>query len=285
MTKGLEVLANWTWSHAIDTGSNSTKNVAYGFNSTNGNGNNARMQWLAASDRGNSDNDRRHVINAALTYETPKLGSLGPVSAPIAMAVRTIVNGWSFSPNIKYQTGTPITVYVSRLAQGYDNSNPPKPVLYDLAIYTVRADYVPGQPVWVKDNTVTGGKYLNPKAFTTPESCTKANPMLCADGTSARNGVFGFGLFNADLSVRRFFPITERLKMEFRGDFFNVLNHKSWSNPSGNIGSVDINGVYVANGQANTSWNLINNAIGGGLASMYQQGGPRSIQLALKLTF
>ena len=275
MSKGLEALANYTWSHAIDTGSTSLT------------GNIEESSRLPVNDyRGNSDFDRRHVFNAVMTYQPPKVAGLG--AAPLANVVKAIANNWMFTSNFKAQTGTPLTIQLFRSLAPYLNN------------YTIpaRFDLVPGQPLWIHDDTVAAGRYLNPAAFAIPASCLMLNPLACQNGTSGRNGIGGFSFWQEDFSVNRLFLIHEKVKMEFRADFFNLLNHPNWANPNTSAEAFVFNNYDPVTLQSTgvVKFNLLSKAslstpgmqannVGGGLTSLYQQGGPRSIQLALRLTF
>lgn len=91
----------------------------------------------------------------------------------------------------------------------------------------------------------------------------------------------GFGATQWDLTLRRQFRLTERVSLQARGDFFNILNHPNFGSPVNYISDT------VQFGQATQ---MLNNYLGsggqsGGLNPLYQLGGPRSIQLALKLQF
>jgi hypothetical protein len=78
-----------------------------------------------------------------------------------------------------------------------------------------------------------------------------------------------------DLSVGRKFPLTDRVNLQFRTDAFNVLNHPNFANPSAFIGL----GASMLRSSSMLSQGL------GGLNPLFQQGGPRSLQLSLKLNF
>ena len=275
MSKGLEALANYTWSHAIDSGSTSYTGFA-----------DVSSPLPVNTYRGNSDFDRRHVFNAVLTYQPPKVEGLG--ATPMAKVLGALANNWMFTSNFKAQTGTPLTVQLSRSLRPYLNAtNIP-----------ARMDRVAGQPLWIHDDTVAGGRYLNPAAFAIPADCLTLDPLDCTNGNTGRNGITGFGYWQEDISVRRFFPIHERLRMELRGDFFNLLNHPNWANPNTSFEAIVYNNYDFTTLQS-TSVGVINllsktglstpgmqaNTVIGGLAQLYQQGGPRSIQVSLRLSF
>jgi hypothetical protein len=100
-------------------------------------------------------------------------------------------------------------------------------------------------------------------------------PATVRQGTEGRNDIPGFGLTQVDLSFGRKFPIREQLTLQFRADAFNVLNHPNFANPLGSIES----GAASLKSQS-----MLNQALGG-LSPLFQQGGPRSLQLSLKLVF
>jgi hypothetical protein len=125
-----------------------------------------------------------------------------------------------------------------------------------------------------------GGKGFNPNAFTNPPSDPNTgNPLR--QGTLGRNVLRGYGAAQWDFAVHRDFPIRESLKLQFRAEMFNVLNHPNFGPPSGLFGQERFGLSTKTLGQS-----LSNNSLGaGGFNPLYQIGGPRSVQLALKLTF
>ena len=84
----------------------------------------------------------------------------------------------------------------------------------------------------------------------------------------------GFGAWQVNIAARRDFPLYERLKLQFRAEAFNVLNHA-------NFGFIDPALTNATFGQA---LKMLNQSLST-VASQYQQGGPRSMQFALKLIF
>ena len=130
-----------------------------------------------------------------------------------------------------------------------------------------RPDRDPHQPVWIPNKNAGGGKSLNPLAF--------APGPAGQQGTEGRNDIPGFGLTQMDLSLGRRFALTERVALQFRTDAFNLLNHPNFSNPL----------AFIGLGTAFLSSPSMANQGLGGLNSVFQQGGPRSLQLSLKLSF
>lgn len=130
-----------------------------------------------------------------------------------------------------------------------------------------RPNLVTGQPFWVPNPTAGGGRSLNPAAFTLPPSGQQ--------GSEPRNDIPGFALNQIDLSLGRKFVISDRINLTFRTDAFNILNHPSFLNPQG----------CVACGPAALQSAFMLNQGLGGLNPLFQEGGPRSLQLSLKLLF
>ena len=89
-----------------------------------------------------------------------------------------------------------------------------------------------------------------------------------------------FDTTQADIGVQRIIRITEKVGIGFRGEFFNILNHPNFVNPTNSLPSplFGRSTQRLANG-------LGSGGASGGFNPLYQIGGPRSIQLALKLQF
>ena len=89
-----------------------------------------------------------------------------------------------------------------------------------------------------------------------------------------------------DFAVHREFPIHDALKLQFRAEMFNVLNHPSFAPPVGDLQSPQsTNPEFGQSAQSLGQYLGGFNVGGGGFNTLYQVGGPRSVQLALKLMF
>jgi hypothetical protein len=130
-----------------------------------------------------------------------------------------------------------------------------------------RPDLDPTQPVWLYGSQYPGGKALNAAEFTKPPAGQQ--------GTEGRNDIRGFGLTEVDLSLGRKLTMTERLNVQFRVDAFNLLNHPNFANPF----------AYIGFGPSFLqSMSMLNKGLGG-LNPVFQEGGPRSLQISLKVVF
>jgi hypothetical protein len=132
--------------------------------------------------------------------------------------------------------------------------------------YNGGLNLVSGQPTYLNGPQYPGGKAINQAAFSVPATGTAGN--------APRNFVRGFGATQLNLAARREFPIHAPLSLQFRAEAFNILNHP-------NFGYVDPNYTDATFGQATQ---MLNSSLAT-MASQYQQGGPRSMQFALKLRF
>gem|GEM_PF-121950 len=260
IAKKLEVQLAYTWSHSIDNGSSDTTP-----NSTD-----------PRADRGPSDFDTRNSVSAAFTYNLPSYGG--------AKIVKSLLNNWSLNSIFGAHSSPPFNIYSEDYVAGALGLN-----------YTERADTVPGQPVWIhaKDSSagfpIPGGKYVNPNAFSDPSS-------TALQGDSGRNYLRGFGFWQLDFGVHRAFPITDSVKVQFRAEAFNIFNHPNFSNPT-----TTQNGDFVgtaapgADGLGNTlgfgeTASSLASGLGGGsnvggFNPLFQVGGPRAVQLALRIEF
>jgi Carboxypeptidase regulatory-like domain/TonB dependent receptor-like, beta-barrel/TonB-dependent Receptor Plug Domain len=198
-----------------------------------------------ARDYASSDFDIRHSFSGAVSYNLPDPVKSGPLSV--------LAKDWSVDSTVIARTGFPFNgqIFVVDPALGFA---------------FIRPNVVPGQPYWISVATAPGGKSLDPAAFTRP------SPGL--QGTEPRNDIQGFGLTEVDLSVAREFPLGDRVRLKFRTDAFNVFNHPNFTNPT----------ARIPRASSLVSQKMLNQGLGG-LNPIFQEGGPRSLQLSLRLTF
>ena len=274
VSRGFQVLASYTWSHSIDTASAGS---GFFFN-------NAGVPGIDSNaNRGASDFDVRNAFSVGLTYDVPAL------KIPFGTA---ILRGWSVQTVIQARSAPPVDLYDG--------------LFFDLngAFAVVRPDLVPGQPLYLNGVQCTselqglgellpsqecpGGKALNPHAFTDPPF-DPATFQPLREGTVPRNFLRGFGATQWDLAIHRSFPIWDALHLEFRAELFNVLNHPNFGPPSGAFIAPQFGGPAgfgLASQMLNQSLNFQSSNLGGGAFNpLYQIGGPRSIQLAIKFNF
>jgi hypothetical protein len=200
-----------------------------------------------ASDYASSDSDVRNSFSGALTWEVPGLRR--------SAAGGLLTRNWSLAGVAVARSGFPF------------NGKVISPSLDPSGNALSRPDLDQGQPLWIPDATAGGGRSLNPAAFVVPAAARQ--------GTEGRNDIPGFPLTQLDLSLGRKFPIADRWGLQFRADAFNAFNHPNFTNP---LAYIQFGSAYLVSQQ------MLNSGLGG-LNPLFQEGGPRSLQLSLKLAF
>jgi hypothetical protein len=123
---------------------------------------------------------------------------------------------------------------------------------------------------------IPDGRQVNPAMFSVPVAGT--------NGNSPRNFLRGFGDKEAALAVQRVFPIYERMRLQVRAEAFNFVNHPNFGAMNVTCGTSTA-GQVCNNSILGQATGTLSNAKVSSLSSIYQQGGPRSLQFALKLEF
>jgi len=241
LSRGLQALASYTFSHSIDSAS--TDAFAHYLSTPGASG--------ANGDRGNSDFDIRHSFTAGVTYDFPRLGS--------DKFVRAILDGWSLDGFVLARSAPPNNP-VGSFFVGAGTALYPRP------------NVNPGVPVELDSAGYPGGKIFNKAAFTTLPGGQQGN--------LGRNALRGFGATQADIGVQRQFRVTEKVELRFRAEFFNIFNHPNFGNPN-----TDLTSPLFGRSTQTLASSLGSGGANSGFNPLYQIGGPRSIQLALKLQF
>ena len=201
---------------------------------------------------GNSDNDIRQSFNMAMNYQIPAKNEGNRF-------VQFLTKGWLLANRFEALTGYPFTVY-----QG--NYCPPNTTQCP----NFTPDLVPGVPIYLHNvPNAPGGWQLNPKALQpVPLDPTTGAPL--AVGTLGRNFLHGPAFWTLNTSLQRNFAFTERLSLAFRVEAFNIFNHPTYA-------GIDNFLTDATFGQAR--------AIAAINGTTYATGGPRILQLSLKLHF
>jgi hypothetical protein len=243
LSRGLQLLASYTWSHAIDNLSTTQSS-------------------FISPIRGNADFDVRNTFTAAVTYDVP--GSYAH------QALNILLKQWSIDLRQSANSALPLNVFSGFAVLGNGQQA------------EVPADLIQGIPIYVHGSQYPGGKALNgtPGAVVggCPDGSVSVGPFCPPPagqvGNIPRNGLRGFGTWQTDLAIRKEFPLHDRLKLHFRAEAFNLFNHP-------NFGSIiNLTSAGSLFGKANATLNTLSSA-----NALYGTGGPRSLQLALKLQF
>ena len=202
-------------------------------------------------DRADSDFDVRHSFTAGVTWNLPS-----PQSNRVA---RAAFGGWAVDGFLLARSAPPVDL-VGRVD------------MFSSVSLFLRPDVNPGVPLVLYGSQYPGGKAYNPAAFTPPPTGQQ--------GDFGRNVLRGFGAWQADVALQRQFHITEKLDLRFRSEFFNIFNHPNFGPPD----NILTDPLFGQSTQTLAS-SLGSGGANGGFNPLYQIGGPRSIQLALKLQF
>jgi hypothetical protein len=95
----------------------------------------------------------------------------------------------------------------------------------------------------------------------------------------------GVGAWQADVAFQRQFDLTDKIGLRFRGEFFNIFNHPNFGPPNNNLPTPAAPNLLFGHSTQTLASSLGSGGAYGGFNPLYQIGGPRSIQLALKLQF
>jgi Carboxypeptidase regulatory-like domain len=212
---------NYTWSRCMDTVSNG------GFLQFSAGGILSPLPGDLARDYGPCDYDIRHNLNAQYVYQL----TLKSKNRYLAYAL----NGWQVSGTVFWHSGIPFSVLstpYSANGNGIVNGSGPQfaSVISGVPLYEHQA--IPGV-------TQTGTvQWLNPNAFVSAvDPSTGAcnygdSPKTCQFGNLGRNALRGPDFIWSDFYLTKWFPLTERVKLRFDAQFFNVFNHPNFGLPS-----------------------------------------------------
>jgi hypothetical protein len=262
--QGLNLTVNYTYSHTID-------NLSSTFSETPQTENLGLLDpFQPALDKGNADYDARHRVAIAAVWNLPYAKGTHGVA-------RQVLDGWEFAPIFTAHTGNPFTVFDSTNNIGDTVS----------ARYFIPAGSTIPLSGTSNNLPATGG-FAGANTYTyltLPPSATYADPLVgsgelptCKMTTNAagnqvstgqnckwpanmtrRNEFHGPGAYNINASIGKTFPLTERFRLQFRSEFYNLLNHSNY---------------YVQGGSTNDIGNTAN-------ATPFQVVGKRGVSPAL----
>lgn len=217
---GLQLLANYSWSKMID-------DFAPPNMGNNANPYNARL------DRGLSYDDVPHIFHLSAVWQipTPKLSGFA----------ERALGGWQLSSITGWQSGFPFTVY-----SGVDNSF--------TGINSDHADYLGPTSPWLHglSHAQEVQRFFNTSVFTVNQVGTF--------GDSGKNILRGPSSFNTDLGLIKNTQFTERTRLQFRAEFFNIFNNVHFGQPGVTVGAPNFGKITSA-------------------------GDPRILQLTMKFLF
>jgi len=241
MSRGLTILGNYTWSKSIDDLPNGGGVADIGADTV------SARPWddplRHELDRGPSDFDHAHRFVASYVWQLPDLSKRSGLA-------RHVLGGWELSGLATAQTGRPFTVLSgvnnSGTGIGQDRAN------------LIGDPYGPGACAAAKI-TISCVDWLNRSSF-------QPNPSRTF-GNAGKGSIRLPNSYTWDAGLSKNFPFTERLKLQFRAEFFNVLNHANFMDDSASL----------------TNFQKLSSMSNFG--AIRQAADPRIGQLALKLFF
>lgn len=223
-------LANYTWSQCISTWDFGNELASPDYqNQLNRNG-----------EKGDCNFDRRHIFNSSLVVESPGFGT---------GFAKALSEGWQLAPIVSLYTGQPFSVTtgsdVSLTGENLDRPN---------VVPNVSNPFPHTTSEWFNTAMFAGG--CTTAAYVGNPDCVPLGTF----GDAARDIFHGPGTIQWDMSASRIFRFSERFRLQYKAEFFNIMNHANWNAPSSGLTS----STY---GQVTTF------------------GSPRLIQMSLKMTF
>ena len=227
---GLNSQISYTWGHELDTVTEYRGVLP--LDSTN-----------LKSEYGNGDYDTRNALTASFVYDVPRAVST-------SSKARWVLNGWQLSSLWVLHGGQPFNITGNTNRPGYNLvGNPFAGVSHVFS-------------------AVNGGEpWVNPNAFV-----LAVDPVTGAQelGNLSRNKFYGPDFKDIDFSIFKNFPITERVKIQLRGEIYNLFNRINLASGAGSVSG---------NGYVTDTIGDFNGAPGIG------PGEPRNAQLVAKIIF
>jgi hypothetical protein len=204
LAQGLEIRANYTWSKSLSVSSEVGQTEAQ----------NSPPQLLSAfnalADWGPSSSDVTNAASISGSYELP-IGRNKPWFNGVTNVTDKFVSGWKINSIVTVMSGFPFTPLVGSNISGNGNSTNPDRPSWNPAF---QGPVILGTP----------NRWYDPNAFVIPVSGTF--------GSVGKGVLRGPGLTNWDMSLFKNTSLTERVKLQFRAEGFNILNHANFSFPN-----------------------------------------------------
>jgi hypothetical protein len=243
--RDVQILSSFTYGKAID-------NVGQVLENTNGSGPNVQDVRNPNNDRGVSSFDQKFNSTTSFVYEMPfgrgrRFGRTAPA------ALDAVMGGWQASGIVSLLSGQPLNIRYPD-SSGIVSDNQAESYL---GAPSLRPNLIDGSlGVLTPESQRTYLTYFNRSNLAAP-------PATAPFGNLGRNVAYGFGMYQVDFVLAKSFALPalgESARLQFRGEFYNLLNRTNFQAPQVNISS-------AAFGRSTSTED------------------PRYVQLALKLTF
>ncbi len=204
-SRNFSILASYAWSHSNDL------NSEFG-------GESPQNDACIKCDIGDSDFDQRQVFNASYIYLVP--GASSP-----NRFVKYVLGGWQVAGITTLETGRAFNIGIN-----FDNAN------NGARSNSQRPDLVGNPfPDGFTSTYGPGGTFFNTAAF--------AVAPQYQFGNLGRNALHGPAFHNTDLGAFKNFNLTERFRLQFRAEFFNIFNNVNFSTPDSTLGDTTFGSI------------------------------------------
>jgi Carboxypeptidase regulatory-like domain len=263
---GLSVTANYTWSHATDDLSSTFSDSTQGASAGIGNlgyldPRNPRLDW------GSSDYDIRHRLTVAPIYEIPFFKNGRGFE-------RQVLGGWTLVGLFTVRTGTPFSVFdtTNSLNANAGYGIPRYVPTTQITAFSARSPQNVGPNQYTVLSLPTG----NETPFNSVLGISDFGPYPA--NMTGRNMFRGPGAWNFDAAITKSFALTERLKLEFRAEGFDVFNHHNFYTLQTNLDAANFVGLPI-------TVTALKGGLGTNNVSGTNHDERRFGQFALRLTF
>jgi hypothetical protein len=219
-TRGFQGSINYTYAHALDD--LTTTNPGTPFNLLDSMQYQINPSCLRCNNYGNGDGDARHNLTANYVWDLPFKTQ--------SKLLNEAVGGWTIAGTVFAHSGLPWTPLIDNVdpntGAGIPGFQQPTSVL---GVPLMVADFTGGPTTCQvsRPGPLTTNTCVNPASF--PGTAGTPNSDW---GNVGRNSFRGLGYFDTDLNVNKSFAVTERVKFELGGSFFNILNHPNFALPN-----------------------------------------------------
>jgi hypothetical protein len=254
LNHGLQFRANYTWSKNLDDGSAWNTSVSANTPAF------VEVPSLPHLDYGPAATDVRHLAAFNATYQLP-IGAGKTFFATTGKLTGSLISGWALSTIANLQSGFPFSPQLGYNPTGSgDSRNPVRPnrnPAFNGRLY-------PGG-----STAERAAQFFNPAAFSAPAAGYVGN--------LGRDTLNGPGFADWDLSAQKSMQLSEAARLQFRAEFFNILNHTNLQTPN--------EVVYSAGPTQGTTANQDATVVLGSPGVITSASTSRQIQLSLKLLF
>ena len=217
--------------------------------------------WSHAIDNGSQDSGLYLAdpnLSPANDWSSSSFDVRHNLTAGFSSALPWLAERWQLSGMLRVRSGFPIDIATTEnpLGLGFDD--------------ITRPDLILGVPIWIRGQAI-GGRVLNPAAFGVPTG---------VQGSLGRNAISGLGMAQLDLALERTFSLSTHTSLQLRLEAYNALNHPNPADPVRILDSPFF-------GQPNS---MLDRMLGtgsarSGLAPAFQLGGPRTMEITVRLRF